>query len=125
VHRIEELLSAQPGLEEQLFTARERAYCRRRRRSGEHLAARFAAKEAVLKTLGTGMGPRMRWTDIEIINERGGRPVVRLSGEVRQAAERLGMHQLDVSLTHTAGLAVAHAVLVCTNPEGAPVPAPV
>ncbi|MFE0134668.1 holo-ACP synthase [Streptomyces sp. NPDC059037] len=113
VERVEELMLSQPGLKETVFTARELAYCHRRRRAGEHLAARWAAKEAVLKSLGTGMGPRMEWTDIEILNERGGRPRVRLYGEVDAVAQQLGLHHIEVSLTHNAGLAVAHAVLVC------------
>ncbi len=117
VERVEELLASQPGLDERVFTARELAYCHRRRRAAEHLAARFAAKEAVLKSLGTGMGPRMEWTDIEVINERGGRPRVHLHGEVLAVALRLGMHHIEISLTHSAGLAIAHAVLVCA-PEG-------
>jgi holo-[acyl-carrier protein] synthase len=113
VARIEALMTAQPGLREQVFTARELAYCDRRGRSGEHLAGRWAAKEAVLKSLGTGMGPRMEWTDIEIVNDLGGRPRVRLHGEVEAVARSLGMHQIDISLSHTGGLAMAQAVLVC------------
>ncbi|MER6347580.1 holo-ACP synthase [Streptomyces sp. NPDC001595] len=121
VARIEELMASQPGLQETVFTARELAYCHRRRRAGEHLAVRWAAKEAVLKTLGTGMGPRMEWTDIEVVNERGGRPQVRLYGEVEAVARGLGMHHIEISLTHSGGLAVAHAVLVCVpEPNEAP-----
>ncbi len=118
VARIEELMSTQPGLQETVFTARELAYCHRRRRAGEHLAVRWAAKEAVLKSLGTGMAARMEWTDIEVVNERGGRPQVRLYGEVKAVAMALGMDHIEISLTHSSGLAVAHAVLVChPDPE--------
>ncbi|TLS47342.1 holo-[acyl-carrier-protein] synthase [Streptomyces montanus] len=117
IARIEELTLADPGFREQVFTAREWAYCRRRRHPGVHLAARFAAKEAVLKALGTGMGPRMEWTDIEVVNDVAGRPRARLYGEVAATATRLGMQQLDISMTHSAGLAMAQALLVCT-PEG-------
>lgn len=116
VARVEELMSSQPGLQEQVFTARELAYCYRRRRAGEHLAGRWAAKEAVLKSLGTGVAARTEWTDIEVVNDRGGRPRVRLHGEVAAVARRLGMHSIDISLSHTGGLAVAHAVLVCQPP---------
>jgi holo-[acyl-carrier protein] synthase len=122
VSRIEELMASQPGLRERVFTARELAYCERRKRTGEHLAGRWAAKEAVLKSLGTGMGPRMEWTDIEVVNDRAGRPGVRLYGEVEAAARSLGMYSLDLSLSHSGGLAVAHAVMVCrsTAPHDAP-----
>ena len=120
VARVEALMTSQPGLREQVFTARELAYCDRRGRTGEHLAGRWAAKEAVLKSLGTGMGPRMEWTDIEIVNDLGGRPRVRLHGEAEAVARSLGMHQIDISLSHTGGLAMAQAVLVCL--PGAPEP---
>lgn len=113
VSRVEELMTSQPELQERVFTARELAYCYRRKRAGEHLAGRWAAKEAVLKSLGTGMGPRMEWTDIEVVNDRAGRPRVRLSGEVEVVARSLGMYSLELTLSHSAGLAVAHAVMVC------------
>ncbi|MGY0019300.1 holo-ACP synthase [Streptomyces sp. cg35] len=124
VSRIEELMISQPELRERVFTTRELSYCYRHRRAGEHLAGRWAAKEAVLKCLGTGMGPRMEWTDIEIVNDRGGRPRVRLHGEVEAVARSLGMHQIDISLSHSGGLAVAHAVLVCLTGAAAPAPEP-
>ena len=126
VARIEQLMASRPELRERVFTARELAYCDRRGRVGEHLAGRWAAKEAVLKSLGTGMGPRMEWTDIEVVNDRSGRPRVLLHGEARVVAESLGMHHIDVSLSHSGGLAVAYAVLVCVPgpPDGAPEPEP-
>jgi holo-[acyl-carrier protein] synthase len=126
VARVEQLMTSQPGLQEQVFTARELAYCYRRRRTGEHLAGRWAAKEAVLKSLGTGMGPHMDWTEIEVVIDRAGRPRVRLYGEVEAVARSLGMHHIDISLSHSGGLAVAHAVLVCLprSPDTAPEPEP-
>lgn len=124
VSRVEELMTSQPELRERVFTARELAYCYRRKHIGEHLAGRWAAKEAVLKTLGTGMGPHMEWTDIEVVNDRAGRPRVRLYGEVEAVAKALGMHYIDLSLSHSGGLAVAHAVMVCLpsapHPQAAP-----
>jgi holo-[acyl-carrier protein] synthase len=113
VQRVLALLSRQPSLAPRVFTARELSYCEGRRRRGEHLAARFAAKEAVLKALGTGLGTRMRWTDVEVVNGFNGRPRACLHGEVAAAARRCGMRHLDISLSHAAGLAVACVALVC------------
>jgi len=96
--------------QETLFTARELEYCRGKRRCYEHMAARFAAKEAVLKAFGTGISQRMRWTDVEVVNERNGRPKVHLAGAVASFAERHGLADLDVSLSHTEGVAVAQAL---------------
>jgi holo-[acyl-carrier protein] synthase len=110
VERLERLVAADSERQETLFTERELAYCRAKRRCYEHLAARFAAKEAVLKAFGTGISQRMRWTDVEVVNERNGRPKIRLTGEVAEFARRRGLQELDVSLTHTEGLALAHAV---------------
>jgi holo-[acyl-carrier protein] synthase len=95
-----------------LFTARELDYCRGKRRQYEHMAARFAAKEAVLKAFGTGISQRMRWTDVEVVNDRSGRPTVRLEGAVASFAERHGLRDLDVSLSHVEDIAVAHAIAV-------------
>jgi holo-[acyl-carrier protein] synthase len=106
------LAAENPGIQETIFTGPELRYCRGKRRATEHLAARFAAKEAVLKALGTGLGQRMRWTDVEIVNEVLGRPVVRLHGEVAAWARRQGLAEVDVSLAHTSELAVAHALAV-------------
>ena len=113
VERLQRLLAEQPELAGEVFTPRELAYCEGRRRSGEHLAGRFAAKESVLKALGTGLGPRMRWTDVEVANDVHGRPRVALHGAVAATALEAGVRSVDVSLSHVAGLAVACAALVC------------
>jgi len=118
VERMTRLVADHPTSESELFTPRESGYCRRRRRCYEHIAARFAAKEAVLKSLGTGIGARMQWTDVEIVTARTGRPQVKLSGEVARRAQRLGVADVDVSLSHTEGLAIAQAVAV-SHPEPA------
>jgi holo-[acyl-carrier protein] synthase len=112
VDRVTRLLEEHPASEATLFTAREREYCRARRRCYEHMAARFAAKEAVLKSFGTGMTARMRWTEVEIVPARTGRPQVKLSGGVADWARRLGIVDVDVSLSHTEGLAIAQAVAI-------------
>jgi holo-[acyl-carrier protein] synthase len=109
VERLEAVIAGDERRQEALFTPRELAYCRGKRRCYEHMAARFAAKEAVLKAFGTGISQRMRWTEVEVVNERSGRPQIVLSGAVASYARRHGLADLDVSLTHTEGLAIAQA----------------
>jgi holo-[acyl-carrier protein] synthase len=120
VARMARLAAENPGIQETIFTGLELRYCRGKRRATEHLAGRFAAKEAVLKALGSGLGQRMRWTDVEIVNGILGRPVVRLYGEVAAWARRWGLCDLDVSLSHTSDLAVAQAVAMWTRGPGRP-----
>ena len=98
-----------------VLTPGELAYCRGRVRPPEHLAARFAAKEAVLKALGTGAGGGLRWTDVELVNDEAGRPRVLLHGAATVLAARRGLADLDVSLSHTAELAIAHVVATWTG----------
>jgi holo-[acyl-carrier protein] synthase len=117
VERLERLVADHPSSAEEIFTPRELEYCRGKRRSGEHLAARFAAKEAVLKAFGTGISRRMRWTEVEVVKDSFGRPEIRLDGAVAAYAERHGLAQLDVSMTHTEGLAIAHAASLWGTPE--------
>jgi holo-[acyl-carrier protein] synthase len=112
VERLARLVTDNPGGVETLFTARERAYCDGKRRRFEHLAARFAAKEAVLKALGTGISGGIELTDVEVVRERSGRPRVVLHGAARAAADRARLRQLDVSLSHSGGFALAHAIAV-------------
>jgi holo-[acyl-carrier protein] synthase len=116
VDRVARLSEDHPDSFEEIFTTRELEYCAGKRRRSEHLAARFAAKEAVLKAFGTGISQRMRWTDVEVVNDARGRPEVTLGGAVAEFAERHGLTQLDVSLTHTSGLAIAHAVTLWERP---------
>jgi holo-[acyl-carrier protein] synthase len=112
VARVSRLLEENAGIEDEVFTPRELEYCRARTRPDEHLAARFAAKEAVLKVIGTGLSRRLRWTDVEILRDRAGRPQVQLHGRVAAFAGTLGITGIDVSLSHSGGLAVAHAAAV-------------
>jgi len=110
--RVERLANENPGILQTLFTARELAACSSKRRPYEHLAARFAAKEAVLKAFGTGLAERMQWTEVEIVNGMRGRPRVHLHGEVATWAKQLGLTEVEVSLSHTQGMAIAQAVAV-------------
>ena len=93
-----------------VFTAAEQAYAQANKNDIEKLAGRFAAKEAILKLMGTGWRGKIAWTDIEIINNAAGQPEVTLSGEVGKIAEQLGIGHISVSITHTANFAIASAV---------------
>lgn len=112
VDRLARLVTEHVEALETLFTTQELGYCLPKRRRYEHLAARFAAKEAVLKAFGTGLSQGMCWKDVEVVNEAGGRPRVRLHGEVARWAHRRRLVDLDVSLSHTANLAIAQVVAV-------------
>lgn len=97
---------------DRIFTASEQAYADANKNRIEKLAGRFAAKEAILKLMGTGWRGKIAWTDIEIVNNPAGRPQVNLSGEVEKIAEKLGIKHISVSITHTANFAIASAVAI-------------
>jgi holo-[acyl-carrier protein] synthase len=100
-----------------VFTAAEQAYARASRNTIEKYAGRFAAKEAILKLLGTGWRGRIAWTDIEVTNDEAGRPEVALSGEVKVIADRLGIGHISISITHTGNFAIASAVALVASHE--------
>lgn len=95
-----------------VFTEGERAYAGRLARPAQHLSARFAGKEAVAKALGTGFTADCRMSEIEIVTDSLGRPEVRLHGGTRQLADRKGIGEILVSLSHSRSTAVAQAVAV-------------
>jgi holo-[acyl-carrier protein] synthase len=94
-----------------VFTPAEQAYCLRKRSSAESLAARFAAKEAGAKALGTGISHGVTWLEIEVTREPGGRPVLQFHGRAAAMASHLRVTHCALSLTHTADLAMASVVL--------------
>src|SRR5277367_4777963 len=89
---------------QRIYTAKERAYCERSRNKYERFAGRFAAKEAARKALSTGWRAGVRWVDLEVVRERGGRPTLALHGEAKKIAERLGVKHIAMSITHTGAL---------------------
>jgi holo-[acyl-carrier protein] synthase len=95
---------------DRIFTAAEQAYAKANKNGIEKLAGRFAAKEAILKLMGTGWRGKIAWTDIEVVNNPAGQPEVTLSGEVEKIADKLGVKHISVSITHTANFAIASAV---------------
>ena len=96
---------------DRVYTGAEQAYCLRKRNSAESFAARFAAKEAGAKALGTGIRNGVSWLEIEVVREAGGRPAIQFHGRAAQVAARLGVARAALSITHTADLAMASVVL--------------
>lgn len=116
--RIEEMIG-QHGQRflDRVFTAAEQAYANSNKNGAEKLAGRFAAKEAVLKLMGTGWRGKISWTDIEIINNPAGQPEVTLHGEVKKIAAKLEIKHVSISITHTANFAIASAVALAQSDE--------
>jgi len=109
--RIEEMITRHGRrFLDRVFTAAEQAYAEANKDRVEKLAGRFAAKEAILKLMGTGWRGKIAWTDIEVVNNDVGRPEVGLDGEVKKIADKLSIKHISVSITHTANFAIASAV---------------
>jgi holo-[acyl-carrier protein] synthase len=96
---------------DRVYTSGEQEYCLRKRKSAESFAARFAAKEAGAKALGTGISHGVSWLEIEIVREPSGRPNLHFRGRAAQIATRLGVAHAALSITHTADLAMASVLL--------------
>lgn len=96
---------------DRVYTAAEQAYCLRKRKAAESFAARFAAKEAGAKALGTGISHGVNWLEIEVGREPGGRPTLLFHGRAAQFAQRLNARRAALSITHTAELSMASVVL--------------
>lgn len=109
VERFRRLLIRRPGLAQRIFTEAERAYVSTRVDPVPGLAARFAAKEATMKALGTGIGG-MRFSEVEVLGTRSGAPQLEVSGLAASRAAALGVQTWHVSLTHTDSLAAAVVV---------------
>jgi holo-[acyl-carrier protein] synthase len=93
-----------------VFTPAEIAYCERHRNHAERFAGRFAAKEAAMKALGTGWTQGVRWVDIEVVREPSGKPTLKLSGASRAIADRLGVKNIALTITHTGNTALAQVI---------------
>ncbi|RIK62684.1 MAG: holo-[acyl-carrier-protein] synthase [Planctomycetota bacterium] len=95
---------------DRILTPAERAYCQRNKNPVPHIAGRFAAKEAILKVLGTGWRGQISWTDIEILNDEAGQPHATLKGPTADIARQKGFARVIVSITHTENYAAASAI---------------
>ena len=119
VERIEEMLDRHGArFTNRCFTVREQAYCESSAPSrAERYAARFAAKEAVLKALGTGLDGGISWTEIEVVRSESGSPRIELRERASQVAEAAGIRSWMLSLTHVEKLASA-SVIALSNDSG-------
>jgi holo-[acyl-carrier protein] synthase len=95
---------------ERLYTPREVQYCESHKNKFERYAGRFAAKEAAMKALGTGWSRGVRWRDIEIVREPGGRPSLHLEGVARDLAARVGVARISLTITHSGNFALAQVI---------------
>ena len=110
IDRMERALARHPTMRERVFTPEERAYCDGKARPAESYAARFAAREAVIKALGGYRGKR--WQDVSVSRHPSGAPSVVLTGNAKVRADANGISQVLISFTHERSLSVAFAVAV-------------
>lgn len=102
---------------DRVFTAAEQAYCEQnKKRRLEHYAGRFAAKEAVLKVLGTGWRGGIAWTDVEVVKDSSGQPRIILTGECLRIAAQLGISRWHISISHIETHATASAIGLAPSP---------
>jgi holo-[acyl-carrier protein] synthase len=99
-----------------VYTEREIRYCQSRKRAMEHFAGRWAAKEAILKCLGTGWKRDLCWTEMEVRNEADGRPQVLLCGAVKDRAQQLRVGNILLTIAHCRGYATAYALALAEPP---------
>ena len=100
VDRVEKQISNNNGFKEDIFTKREIEYCESKKNKAQHFAARFAAKEAFFKALGTGWRDGMGFIEIEILNNELGKPEIELHGETKKFSEKQNISNIHVSLSH-------------------------
>ena len=95
---------------DRVFTPREIAYCERKANKWERFAARFAAKEAAFKALGTGWRRGVRWVEVEVANEPSGKPTLNLTGTAKSFADKLAVTNISLSITHTPQFVLAQVI---------------
>ena len=102
---------------QRVYTPHEIGYCSSSKAVNQHYAGRWAAKEAVLKALGTGWSKGIHWTDIEVHNESGGRPRIRLAGAARELCEQRQIADILITISHCRTFAVAYALAIERSSE--------
>jgi holo-[acyl-carrier protein] synthase len=111
VRRIQAVIESQKErFLRRVYTPDEITYCEQFKNKFERYAGRFAAKEAAMKALGTGWSRGVRWVDVEVVRQRGGRPTISLKGEARKIADALGVKHIALSISHTSEQAFAQVI---------------
>src|SRR5580692_13057441 len=111
VDRIRAVVEAQAErFLKRVYTPAEVAYCEQFKNKYERYAGRFAVKEAAMKALGNGWSRGVRWVDVEVVRQRGGRPSLALKGEAKKIADSMGVKNIAVSITHTSEQAIAQVI---------------
>ena len=95
---------------QRVYTEEEIRYCQKRKEAMQHYAGRWAAKEAVMKTLGTGFTRGVGWQDIEVVNQKSGQPVIMLSGGAKEYAAQRGIDDVLITISHCRAYATATAI---------------
>lgn len=95
-----------------VYTPHELEYCHSRKQSTQHFAGRWAAKEAVLKALGTGWVRGISWRDVEVRNDGGGKPLIELHGGAKERALQIDVEEVMISISHCRSHATAYAVAI-------------
>ncbi|HNX97922.1 MAG TPA: holo-ACP synthase [Candidatus Aminicenantes bacterium] len=111
IARMDRLVRGDDGFVARVFTAEETRYCHSQHTPAQHFAARFCAKEAFFKALGTGWRHGMGWTEVEVVRDELGRPEINLAGKAAQVFRQLGLTRIHLSLTHTGSTATAMVVV--------------
>jgi len=111
VERVAEKISKNNGFRELVFSPGEIAYCEAKTHKFEHYAARFAAKEAFFKALGTGWANETAFHEVEIVHDINGKPLIRLIGETARTLSHLNMQKIHVSLSHVKTMATAIIII--------------
>jgi holo-[acyl-carrier protein] synthase len=111
VGRIQKVMEKDIGFREKIFTPEEIEYCEKMKNKYQHYAARFSAKEALLKAIGTGWRFGIRFADIEVIHDEYGKPLIRLYGKAEELARQEGITAVHVSLSHVKEMATAVVIM--------------
>jgi len=111
VERIAKVMERDPGFRDKIYTEGEIAYCESKKNKYQHYAARFSAKEALMKAIGTGWRLGIRFADIDIFHDELGQPHIRLSGKAKELAEKEGFSKIHVSLSHVKELTTAVVII--------------
>ena len=112
VSRIQSLAEQHEQFLARVYTDREIQYCNGKKNKYQHFAARFAAKESVLKALGVGWAKEIKWTDIEVVNDCNGMPHIHTYGAVKRLMDKQEVKEIHISLSHISHYAIASAQLV-------------